>query len=515
MSLSPIVLFAYNRPMHTKKVLDALAINPEAKESELYIFCDGPKLKISSDGLNNINEVVNIAKSENRFKNVYVRINKKNKGLAKSIIEGVTEVVEKYGRIIVLEDDIEVSSGFLKFMNDALKLYESNDNIMHISGYMYPHKEDLPETLFFNVPLCWGWATWSNSWQRFSEDSIYLWNELKHKKKFKDFDKFGGDYLSSQLAHNITGKLNTWFVKWHASVMLQKGYTLFPRKSMVQNIGFDNSGVHNGIQTEFHISSLAKTINVEPINLVESEKVQLIVKDFYKQIKENQSKISFKTIIKNKVRSMMFSVFPELKKVLKYNQQIVKTKTYLGKNTKIYPPSRLSNTIIGNYTYISENSVINNTIIGKFCSVGANFMAGRGVHPTIGISTHPMFYSTAKQNGTTLSLNNRIEEFEPITIGNDVFIGMNVTILDGVTIGDGAIIGAGAVVSKDIPPYAIAVGNPIKILKYRFNQDTIDKLLKLKWWNFNDESLSLIEKHFFKVEEFISAIKEEENKETL
>lgn len=177
-----------------------------------------------------------------------------------------------------------------------------------------------------------------------------------------------------------------------------------------------------------------------------------------------------------------------------------------GLNTKLYEPYRVSNSNIGNYTYIAENSILNNSTIGKFCSIGPNLISGWGIHPTNGISTHPMFYSTKKQNGMTLSSENKTVELLPINIGNDVFIGMNVTILDGVTIGDGAIIGAGAIVSKDIPPYAIAVGNPIEIIKYRFDNVIIDKLNQIKWWDFNIEELSMIEQHFFNVDEFIKIV---------
>lgn len=148
MSFSPIVLFAYNRPTHTQRTLDALSLNPEALESELYIYCDGPKSKMSDEDLKKINQVVDIAKGEKRFKTVEVRVGVKNKGLANSIIGGVTEIVEKHGRIIVLEDDIETSSGFLGYMNNALTLYENNDDVMHVSGYMYPTRQDLPETFF-------------------------------------------------------------------------------------------------------------------------------------------------------------------------------------------------------------------------------------------------------------------------------------------------------------------------------------------------------------------------------
>ena len=175
----------------------------------------------------------------------------------------------------------------------------------------------------------------------------------------------------------------------------------------------------------------------------------------------------------------------------------------IGKNVTIYRPAHIKNSEIGDYTIISINAYISMTRVGKYSSLGPNLFCGWGIHPTNGISTASMFYSTKKQNGFALTDKDKIEERKVITIGNDVFIGANVTILDGVTIGDGAIIGAGAVVSKDIPDYAIAVGCPIKIIKYRFNEDQISSLKRIQWWNFEDDKLQDIEKMFWDVDEFI------------
>ncbi len=180
-----------------------------------------------------------------------------------------------------------------------------------------------------------------------------------------------------------------------------------------------------------------------------------------------------------------------------------------GKSTKdvdvyLYSPYKLHNTHIGDYTYIAKNSHINNTTIGKFCSIGPNFVCGWGIHPTNGISTAPMFYSTMKQNGITLSPNDKIAETKHINIRNDVFIGMNVTILDGVTIGNGAVVGAGSVVTKDIPPYAIVTGIPAKIIRYRFDESTILKLTEIKWWDWNIEKLKDVEQMFFDIDSFVN-----------
>lgn len=171
---------------------------------------------------------------------------------------------------------------------------------------------------------------------------------------------------------------------------------------------------------------------------------------------------------------------------------------------KIYEPYSINETEIGDYSYIAMNAVISKTRIGKFCSIGPNFFCGWGIHPTNGISTNPMFYSNMKQNGFSLSDENKIQERKEILIGNDVFIGANVTILDGVKIGDGVIVGAGAVVVSDIPDYAIAVGVPAKVKKYRFDTKTIKKLKKLEWWNWDLEQLKSVERNFFDVKKFLS-----------
>ena len=170
---------------------------------------------------------------------------------------------------------------------------------------------------------------------------------------------------------------------------------------------------------------------------------------------------------------------------------------------KLYPVYHVTSSKIGDYTYIAPHSSISMTEIGKFCSIGPHLLCGWGIHPIHGISTSPMFYSTMKPNGMTLSSEDKVLERKPIKIGNDVFIGANVTILDGVTIGDGAVIGAGAVVSKDIPPYAVAVGAPIRILHYRFSEEVRNRLLELKWWDFSLEKLQDVERDIFDVESFL------------
>ena len=181
-----------------------------------------------------------------------------------------------------------------------------------------------------------------------------------------------------------------------------------------------------------------------------------------------------------------------------------KYNTELGECTRVVAPFFLHGLRLGDYSYIAKNSSVSNCIIGKFCSIGPNFCCGQGLHPTSGISTAPMFYSTARQNGMTLCKENKVEESKQTVIGNDVFIGANVTVLDGVHIADGAVIGAGAVVVDDSPPYAIAVGVPAKVVKYRFDEVTINALLEKQWWNGSEEELLKVELYFWDVESFLN-----------
>ena len=180
-----------------------------------------------------------------------------------------------------------------------------------------------------------------------------------------------------------------------------------------------------------------------------------------------------------------------------------KANSIIADNTRIYAPFFLHEVKIGDYSYVAKNSHIANCTIGKFCSIGPNFCCGLGIHPTDSISTSPMFYSTSKVNGAALVEQNKVVESKHTTIGNDVFIGANVTVLDGVTIGDGAIIGAGAVVSKDIPPYAIAVGSPIRIIRYRMTDEQIAAMQRIQWWNWDDERLQDVKRMFEDIDGFI------------
>ena len=285
MSLAPIVLFVYNRPQHTLKTLEALMQNELAEMSELFIFCDGPKADATKQDQERINEVRELVKKKNWCKKVIIRESHVNRGLADSIVAGVTEIVNKYGKIIVLEDDIVTSKGFLKYMNEALNLYEDEPKVMQISGFMVPSKVELDETGFFRCPASWGWGTWSLSWKYYNHNTTELLSKID-KKNINTFNLDGSYHYYEQLLDNNSKKLKTWVVRWYASIYCQNGLCLYPKKTLVQNIGFDAEATNtssNLIESYlFNKKNLLASLLFNQIaDIDESESYAMAFKHFY------------------------------------------------------------------------------------------------------------------------------------------------------------------------------------------------------------------------------------------
>lgn len=306
--LAPIVLFVYNRSWHTEQTLNALMQNELADQSVLYVYADGPKPNATHEELEKIKAVREVVKSRQWCKEVIIIESEKNKGLADSIIEGVTEIVNQYGRIIVLEDDIVTSKGFLTYMNQSLELYHSEEKVMHISGYMYPLKVNLPDTLFLNVVTPWGWGTWKEKWTHFNGNAAELKSRLLALDYF-DLEQYNlgyGNEFFNQLEENISERIRTWAVKWHTSIYLQMGYCLHPGLSLVQNIGFDNSGTHCGIDPTYKIDKLTDFVVVNKIALNQKKYILKEFHEFYLRHKYLQSPepnflIKLKSFLKKKI----------------------------------------------------------------------------------------------------------------------------------------------------------------------------------------------------------------------
>lgn len=278
-NLASIALFVYNRLEHTRKTIEALQKNELAIESDLIIFSDG--FKKSPESQTSVLAVREYLKTISGFKSVKIIERIENFGLAKSIISGVAEIVNQYGKIIVLEDDLITSPYFLRYMNEALDIYENQEEVISIHAYIYPVKQALPETFFIKGADCWGWATWKRGWDLFEVDGQKLLTELKAKKLTKEFD-FNGSYPYMQmLKGQIKGFNNSWAVRWYASAFLKNKLTLYPGHSLISNSGFDDSGTHTGKTGAFYTVIYNQPIKITPIPIVENEEAKSAIINFF------------------------------------------------------------------------------------------------------------------------------------------------------------------------------------------------------------------------------------------
>jgi hypothetical protein len=279
MKFAPIALFVYNRPLHTKRTIDALRENQFAPESDLVIYSDGAR---SPAQIKSVLEVRDYIRTVDGFNSVLIVEQPRNLGLSRSIISGVTSTVEKFGQIIVLEDDIITSPYFLKYMNDGLNLYAKHADVASIHAYLVP-VTGLPETFFLRGGDCQGWATWKDRWTIFEPDGTKLLAELKHRQLTKTFDLNNAYPFTQMLIDQISGKNDSWAIRWHAAVFLQNKFTLYPGSSLLSNIGFDGSGENCGITNVFSTAIKNAPVNVGAIPIEENKKAAAKIENFYRR----------------------------------------------------------------------------------------------------------------------------------------------------------------------------------------------------------------------------------------
>lgn len=241
--LAPVIIFCYKRPKHLKRTVEALQRNKLAKDSELYIFSDGFKNETDKEGVLKVRKYI---KSIDGFKNITIVEREKNFGLAKSVIDGVTQIIRKFGKVIVLESDLISSPDFLNFMNDALIKYEKHKYIWSVTGYNFPI--NINQGYKYEVYLSlrtgsWGWATWQDRWEKaewnINKDNPFF-NNNKQQRRFNA----GGDDLTRMLIRQVSGEIDSWAVRWNFNQFLNKAYCLYPVRSKILNIGMDESGTH-------------------------------------------------------------------------------------------------------------------------------------------------------------------------------------------------------------------------------------------------------------------------------
>ena len=206
MKLAPVILFTYNRPNHIKRNIESLLKNKEAGQSDLFVFSDAPKKEEDKLKVEQVREYLSTI---TQFQSVTIVKREFNYGLGKNIIDGVTEIVATYGKVIVLEDDLVVSPYFLEYMNEGLELYENDDSVISIHGYVYPVKEKLPETFFLKGADCLGWGTWKRGWDIFEPDGNLLLKKILESDQANAFDYNNAYPFTQMLKDQSEGKNNS------------------------------------------------------------------------------------------------------------------------------------------------------------------------------------------------------------------------------------------------------------------------------------------------------------------
>lgn len=260
--LAPIIVFCYNRPWHVEQTLEALSRNELADQSTLYIYCDGPKVDASAEQRQKITDVRHVVRKRQWCKEVHIVEAEQNKGLANSVIEGVTEILNQNDCVIVLEDDLVTSPYFLSYMNKSLDFYKTYESVFSIGGYNFPPSKMLiPTDYCYDNFAClrscsWGWGTWKNRWDKVDWEMKQFYSCKNNPNILRALNRLGEDFVP-MLQMQIEGRVDSWSVRFGFAHFMHHAVAILPCKSYVQNIGIDGSGTHCGNDAELYQSDLS------------------------------------------------------------------------------------------------------------------------------------------------------------------------------------------------------------------------------------------------------------------
>lgn len=302
MQYAPIALFTYNRPKHTRQVVESLLKNAESKDSILYIFSDGPKTPEKKAGVERTREYIHTISG---FKEVHVIEREQNWGLANSLIAGISELTETYGKAIVVEDDLVLSPFFLDYMNKALTKYENEERVSAISAFLNPIDCEAPNTFFLHYFACWGWGTWKRAWDMFNPDANELLRLMRWKKKSFDMENSSGFY--GMLFCQSRGLIDSWAIRFYASSFIADKLVLFPGVSYASQTGLDGSGVHcgAGAQNYSKVVLAQDSITLNDIELKQNNEMYQAFVRFYSTINKSHSAKYKWVLVKSFVRRLL------------------------------------------------------------------------------------------------------------------------------------------------------------------------------------------------------------------
>ena len=303
MELAPIVLFVYNRPWHTQQTVKALQKNELADRSDFFIYSDGPKDEQSEEAVQKVRKYIHTIDG---FKTVTIRKREKNLGLADSIIDGVSKVVNKYGRVIVLEDDLVTSPYFLKFMNEGLEFYKEKEEVMSISGYNHPESiMPIPDTyredIYFNYRnSSWGWATWNDRWEKVDWDVKDFEDFINNRRLKKRFNR-GGDDMAEMLQSQMEGEIDSWAIRFSYAHFKNNCLSVCPINSYIENIGHDGTGEHCGVSIKY-CNNLIKA--KENVDFLDNSVVDKELMDNFRKIYKRGIEYKMKQLVKKFIITM-------------------------------------------------------------------------------------------------------------------------------------------------------------------------------------------------------------------
>lgn len=308
-SYAPVVVFVYNRRDKAEKTLESLNSNVLATESDLYIFSDGPK---HDDDIKKVSEVRTFLKEfkdHSSFKSINIIESPNNKGLAMSVIDGVSNVISRYGKVIVIEDDLICVKNLLNFMNDCLEYYKDNKKIWSISGYTYPLKSmgKYEHDVYYTYRgSSWGWATWNDRWKTI-DWSMNYYNKLRFSFKDRMKLKKAGTDLFQMMSYQFKGKIDSWAVRWVYNQTQNEMFTVYPSKTFIYNIGLDGSGTHKVNEKNDSYNNLdGHSYHLEKVDFN-----NIVNKDFLSHFKEP---------IKNKLKGIMTFPYRKIRGLFSFDK---------------------------------------------------------------------------------------------------------------------------------------------------------------------------------------------------
>jgi len=275
-----VAIFGFNRPEHLRKCLESLFRNQNSTEHKYFLFIDGPRTSEDVNSVEAVCEVGNFFKSK---LDIAIVESPYNRGLSESLISGISEVLTISDSIIVIEDDLELHPNFLNFMSKYLSKYKNDDEVASIQGFTYPIFPNGIECFFLKGADCWGWGTWRDRWALLQLNSQVMVDQLKSRGQARSFDLDGAFPYTRMLERQARGEVDSWAIRWHASIYLLGKLSLYPPHTLVRNNGFDGSGTHVSSRDQENFQNFSEFSYQAPVEIRESKSARHRLKLFLRK----------------------------------------------------------------------------------------------------------------------------------------------------------------------------------------------------------------------------------------